>query len=144
MTSAYRTDQIFVQLFVGQNTSRNGQIYMPVIFPGFSWSNLKPGAAKNQIPRLHGEFLWRQAYNAKMAGAKMLKIAMFDEVDEGTAIFKIVSHRGQAPEKGFWLTLDADGDNLPSDWYLKLAGEITRMFHGEIPPKEKMPLPRPH
>ena len=110
----------------------NHQIYMPVIFPGFSWSNLKRNAKENQIPRLRGEFLWRQAYNAKMAGAKVLKIAMFDEVDEGTAIFKVVSHRKEAPDQGHWLTLDADGAELPSDWYLRLAGEITRMFHGDI------------
>ncbi len=119
--------------------ARNHQVYMPVIFPGFSWSNLKPGAAHNQIPRLRGEFFWRQAYNAKMAGAKVLKIAMFDEVDEGTAILKVVSHRSQAPDQGYWLTLDADGAELPSDWYLRLAGEITRMFHGEIAPSPKMP-----
>ena len=117
----------------------NHQMYMPVIFPGFSWSNLKPNAAKNQIPRLGGEFFWRQAYNAKMAGAKVLKIAMFDEVDEGTAIFKVASRRQDAPEQGFWLTLDADGAELPSDWYLKLAGEVTRMFHGEIPPDPQLP-----
>ena len=117
----------------------NHQIYMPVIFPGFSWSNHKPNAKKNQIPRLGGEFLWRQAYNAKMAGAKVLKIAMFDEVDEGTAILKVAPHRKDAPDQGFWLTLDADGADLPSDWYLKLAGDITRMFHGEIPPDPKVP-----
>lgn len=118
----------------------NHQIYMPVIFPGFSWHNLKQNAKENQIPRLGGEFLWRQAYNAKMAGATVLKIAMFDEVDEGTAIFKVVSHRNQAPDQGYWLTLDADGSELPSDWYLKLAGEITKMFHGEIKPTAAMPL----
>jgi hypothetical protein len=117
----------------------NHQIYMPVIFPGFSWHNLKRNAKENQIPRLRGEFLWRQAYNARMAGAKALKIAMFDEVDEGTAILKIVSHRKEAPDQGFWLTLDADGAELPSDWYLRLAGEITRMFHGDIKPDPKVP-----
>ncbi len=68
----------------------NHQMYMPVVFPGFSWHNLKRNAKENQIPRLRGEFFWRQAYNAKMAGAKVLKIAMFDEVDEGTAILKVV------------------------------------------------------
>src|SRR5258707_4445712 len=118
---------------------KNHQIYMPVIFPGFSWSNLRHNNRPTQIPRLRGEFLWREAYNAKMAGAKVLKIAMFDEVDEGTAIFKIVSHRKEAPEQGFWLTLDADGADLPSDWYLRLAGEITRLFHGEIKPDPKVP-----
>ena len=118
---------------------KNHQIYMPVIFPGFSWSNLKRNAKENQIPRLRGQFLWRQAYNAKMAGAKVLKIAMFDEVDEGTAIFKVVSHRKEAPDQGHWLALDADGADLPSDWYLRLAGEITRMFHGDIPADPKLP-----
>jgi len=118
----------------------NHQVYMPVIFPGFSWNNLKKNGRPNQIPRLRGEFLWRQAYNAKMAGAKVVKIAMFDEVDEGTAILKIAPHRKDAPDQGFWLTLDADGADLPSDWYLRLAGEITRMFHGEIKPSAKFPL----
>jgi hypothetical protein len=119
--------------------ARNHQMYMPVVFPGFSWSNLKRSSRQNQIPRLRGEFLWRQAYNAQVAGAKVLKIAMFDEVDEGTAILKVVSHRKEAPDQGFWLTLDADGAGVPNDWYLRLAGEITRMFHGDIQPDSKLP-----
>jgi len=69
----------------------------------------------------------------------VLKIAMFDEVNEGTAVFKAASRRQDAPDQGYWLTLDADGAVLPSDWYLRLAGEITRMFHGEIPPNAKLP-----
>jgi hypothetical protein len=119
--------------------ARNHQMYMPVIFPGFSWHNLRRTSPANQIPRNRGEFLWRQAYNAKVAGATVLKIAMFDEVNEGTAIFKAASRRQDAPDQGYWLTLDADGAELPSDWYLRLAGEITRMFHGEIAPNAKLP-----
>ncbi len=122
-----------------KTAAANHQLYMPVVFPGFSWHNLKRTAKENQIPRLSGEFLWRQAYNAKMAGATVLKIAMFDEVDEGTAILKAVPHRSQAPDQGYWLTLDADGDDLPNDWYLRLAGEITKMFHGEIEANPTVP-----
>jgi hypothetical protein len=125
---AWRTDVLEPDL---QELKKNGQIYMPVIFPGFSWYNLNRDSAKNSIPRNRGEFLWRQAYNARAAGATVLKIAMFDEVNESTAMFKVVSKRTQAPDQGFWLTLDADGADLPSDWYLRLAGEITRAFHGE-------------
>jgi hypothetical protein len=120
-------------------TANQGQLYMPVVFPGFSWQNLKRSGRPNQIPREGGEFLWRQAFNAKTAGARVLKIAMFDEVDEATAVMKVVSERSQAPDQGFWLTLDADGEALPSDWYLRLAREITRMFHGEIEPASTMP-----
>lgn len=120
-------------------TRENKQLYMPVVFPGFSWSNLKKDAKPNQIPRNGGRFLWRQAFNAREAGAGLLKIAMFDEVNEGTAVFKIAPKRQNAPEQGFWLTLDADGKDLPSDWYLRLAGEITRMFHGVTPAHAEVP-----
>jgi uncharacterized protein (TIGR03437 family) len=120
-------------------TDQRGQLYMPVIFPGFSWFNLMKTAPQNQIPRNRGEFLWRQAYNAKAAGARTLKIAMFDEVDESTAMFKLASRRAEAPDQGFWLTLDADGFTLPSDWYLRLAGEITRMFRGQTPLSATLP-----
>ncbi|MBL8234983.1 MAG: hypothetical protein JNL98_41160, partial [Bryobacterales bacterium] len=119
--------------------AKKKQIYMPVVFPGFSWHNLKRDTEGNRIPRLRGEFLWRQAYNAKVAGATVLKIAMFDEVNESTAIYKTAARRQDAPDQGYWLTLDADGADLPSDWYLRIAGEITRMFHGEIPPERKLP-----
>jgi hypothetical protein len=132
----WKTDMLVPDLALAAS---NHQLYMPVIFPGFSWHNLKPDSEKNRIPRNRGEFLWRQAYNAKIAGATVLKIAMFDEVNEGTAIFKVASKRSDAPDQGFWLTLDADGADLPSDWYLRLAGEITRMFHGEITPTQQLP-----
>jgi hypothetical protein len=121
-------------------TKEQGQLYMPVIFPGFSWANLNHDARKNQIPRRGGNFLWKQAVNARQAGASMLKIAMFDEVNEGTAVMKAASKRSDAPEQGFWLTLDADGLNLPSDWYLRLSGEITKVFHGEKKATEEIPI----
>ncbi len=116
-------------------TRANNQLYMPVVFPGFSWHNLKPDTEPNRIPRLGGRFLRRQAENALKAGARMLKIAMFDEVNEGTAIYKLAARRQDAPDQGFWLTLDADGEDLPSDFYLKLAGEITALFHAAARPE---------
>ncbi|MDB5106571.1 MAG: hypothetical protein JWP91_4260 [Fibrobacteres bacterium] len=120
-------------------TKLNGNFYVPVVFPGFSWKNLNAGPA-NQIPRKGGKFLWRQAMNAKAAGAEALKIAMFDEVDEGTAMFKIAPKRADAPDKGYWLTLDADGLDLPADWYLRLAGEITKVFHGTRAVTDTIPI----
>ena len=55
------------------------------------------------------------------------------------AILKAAPRREDAPDQGFWLTLDADGKKLPSDWYLRLAGEITRMFHGQRPADPTLP-----
>jgi uncharacterized repeat protein (TIGR02543 family) len=119
-----------------------GKDYLPVIWPGFSWYNMKSGP-QNQIPRKGGRFLWRQAYNAIEAGANMLYGAMFDEVDEGTAIYKACPKRSMAPVDPYWLTLDADGYDLPSDWYLQLSGLAKKMLNGQIPLSKTMPLVPP-
>ena len=56
----------------------------------------------------------------------MLYGAMFDEVDEGTAMFKIARRRSDAPAGVPLVTLDVDGERLPSDWYLRLAREAQK------------------
>jgi hypothetical protein len=114
--------------------------YIPVVFPGFSWANLYEGNELNSIPRNGGKFFWRQFYNAIDAGCNMVYIAMFDEVDEGTAIFKLAENKSQTPTTGQFVTLDIDGYDLPSDWYLKLAGEATKMLRGDIALSSNIPI----
>ncbi|MBI5526459.1 MAG: hypothetical protein HY897_08995 [Deltaproteobacteria bacterium] len=118
----------------------HGVEYMPVIFPGFSWHNLFPQNPPNQIPRRGGRFYWRQAYNAVSAGTTMIFSAMFDEVDEGTAMMKAAPTQNDVPNEGTFLSLDADGEALPNDWYLRLAGEASKMLRGEIPASTTMPI----
>lgn len=106
-----------------------GKEYMPVVFPGFSWYNLRHGSQpSNAIPRLGGQFLWAQYVQAKLAGATMVYQAMFDEVDEGTAIFKVTNN--PPPPAGGSQFVTYEG--LPSDFYLKLVGQGTRLIRGEI------------
>lgn len=113
----------------------HGKTYMPVIFPGFSWYNLKGGVAAplNAIPRHGGRFLWKQAAGAIAAGAKAIYIAMFDEIDEGTAIFKCAD-RVPAGESPF-LTYEG----CEPDRYLWLSGMIAKMLRKEIEFTETMP-----
>ncbi|WP_462317202.1 hypothetical protein [Marinilabilia sp.] len=69
--------------------NKNDLFYMPVIFPGFSWTNLKKGDVPlNQIPRQKGNILRRQYYYSVSAGAQAIYVAMLDEMDEGILIFK--------------------------------------------------------
>jgi len=123
--------------------------YMPVIFPGFSWANLmiarnQPDKAlSNQIPRRCGRFYWRQVYNAISAGTSMIYGAMFDEVDEGTAMFKVLADRRQLPAAQSFVTLDADGCALPSDWYLQLAGKATGALRSRRPVSPDLPIVPP-
>jgi hypothetical protein len=107
--------------------------YLPVVFPGFSWHNLHPKAPFNQIPRQQGRFLWKQYLEAKQAGATMIYQAMFDEMDEGTAIFKCSND----PPVGASRFLTLEG--LPSDHYLWLTGMGGRLLRGEIRPTEQLP-----
>lgn len=115
----------------------HGKLYMPVVFPGFSWHNLKSAHQKaptDQIPRLGGRFLWTQYVQAKQIGVPMVYQAMFDEVDEGTAIFKVASDVVPDGEgKSVFLSLHG----LPSDFYLKLVGEGTQLIRGEITPEQE-------
>jgi hypothetical protein len=121
------------------NTKSKNIDYMPVVFPGFSWVNLK-GVKFNSIKRNGGKFLWHQMYNAIDAGCNMVYVAMYDEVDEGTAIYKVAENQSQVPSTGKFLTLDADGYKLPSDWYLRLTGEAAKMLRGNIPLTSEIPI----
>lgn len=137
-------------------TKAYGIEYMPVVFPGFSFHNMHrhpyhPGEDDipklNEIPRNGGTFYWRQIYNAVSAfqettsGYAMIKVAMFDEVDEGTAIFKIAPTLDDIPLGIDLVTFDIDeGYNPPGDWYLTLTGEGTKMLRGEIPLTDNLPL----
>ena len=116
-----------------------GADYMPVIFPGFSWFNIHAGPV-NQIPRLAGDFYWRQVYNIKLSGCSMLYTAMFDEVDEGTAMYKMAETSNDLPAGATMVPLDVDGTSLPSDWYLQVGGEAGRMLRGDIPLQSTLPI----
>jgi hypothetical protein len=107
--------------------------YLPVVFPGFSWHNMRPQSPLNQIPRLGGEFLWRQFTAAHSAGATMLYQAMFDELDEGTAIFKTTNN----PPTGDSQFVAEPA--LPSDHYLWLTGQAGKLLRKEIEPTNQIP-----
>lgn len=128
-----------------------------VIYPGFAWSNLKSHqriaperaqsryvsdaafAPQNEIPRLAGEFFWAQAYYVSLLGTGAF-IAMFDEFDEATAIAKAAKNAREIPTDAYFLTLDADGVRVSSDFYLRLAGEATDMIEGRSPVTDTIPI----
>ena len=95
--------------------------YLPVLFPGFSWKNMK-GPTSVSIPRQGGKFLSKQFQATALAGSTSAYVAMFDEMDEGTAVFKCTNQVpiGKSPFETF--------KGLPSDHYLKLCRDGRRMI----------------
>jgi hypothetical protein len=113
---------------------KRGILWLPVIYPGFSWDNLQklpPG--KSLIPRRGGSFLWEQFHALSELGVDSACVAMFDEVDEGTAIFKVTNH---PPTQAHFVTYDG----FPTDWYLRLVGEGSRLLRTRQPISAEIPL----
>jgi len=112
--------------------------YVPTVFPGFSWHNMNPHAQQNQIPRNRGSFYWKEITGAMKEGADMLYVAMFDEVDEGTAILKASKN----PPVGLSNFVKYE-DDIPNDYYLYLTGQAAKMLKKQVPFTETVPPP-PH
>ena len=98
--------------------------YIPVIFPGFRWKNLMAARehpnTSNEIDRLKGQFFEAQGKGLISIGVNMFYVAMFDEMDEGTAIFKCTNNPPVgASDFGTF-------DGMPSDTYLRMAGEFSQ------------------
>lgn len=111
--------------------------YAPCVCPGFSWYNLGKLEFNglpplNQIPRQKGAFYWSQISGAIQSGAKMLYIAMFDEMDEGTAIFKCSGTLPVGPKL-------LDNEGMPSDHYLWLTGKAGEILRGSMALTPRMP-----
>lgn len=68
------------------------------------------------------------------AGAEMIYVAMFDEIDEGTAIFKVSDTPPNSDKAHF-----VNNDGMPSDHYLWLTGLGAKMLRKEIPVSFEMP-----
>jgi hypothetical protein len=107
--------------------------YAPVIWPGFSWANLQNTPSDyNAIPRQGGSFYCFQANGVLGIKPLFVYVAMFDEVNESTAILKAASAKTDTPVGATFLYLNVDGQNLPSDHYLTLSGGINHAMRSRM------------
>ena len=121
---------------------RNNVTYVPCVYPGFSWHNLSryefPDDIKpiGSIPRQGGRFYWQLISTSLLCGASMMYVAMFDEVNEATAIFKVTNTPPVSQDK---VTAFVGLDDQPSDLYLWLTGEAAKMLRKEKPLSFSLP-----
>ncbi|MDR0937796.1 MAG: xylosidase [Mediterranea sp.] len=93
---------------------KEGVEYAPLCYPGSSDRNMHPNNVTN--PRLGGQFLWNQMYHCVKSGAQMIYIAMFDEIDEGTAIYKCLNKS------------DVPGDESDLEYYVAYRNGSYQVF----------------
>ena len=105
-------------------TSSRGQDYATVASPGSSRGSWDK-TLFNSFPRNGGTFFQSQIdYHLQLKGATFFFIAMFDEVQEGTAIYKFAADKSESCQGAQWLTADIDGVKVPGDHYLTMAGHF--------------------
>ncbi len=109
-----------------------GLEYVPLVYPGMSWHNLsifenRTNQVLNAIPRIKGHHYWMMIDTAVNSGATMLYTAMFDEVDEGTALLKCTD---DTPVSDRWKFADYEGAG--SDYYLKLTGMAGELLRSKL------------
>jgi len=119
--------------------------YAPLAYPGFSWFNLSKQEfggkhPLDQNPRQKGAFYWGLLTTAIQSGAKMIYVAMFDEIDEGTAIFKCTNERPANNPPAKFLTYEG----LPADHYLWLTGQAGELLQGKRKPDPRLYLNTEH
>jgi hypothetical protein len=133
--STYTTDLAYC--------NAHGLDYQADAYPGTAFSNTNGSSVspKNQIPRLHGDFMWSQFAGMKNAGVVSVYVSMFDEMNEATGILNCAEDSGSIPAGKYFLTLDADGVHCSSDFYLRLTNDGGKMLKGTIAYTASEPTP---
>ncbi|WP_224018086.1 putative Ig domain-containing protein [Ferruginibacter albus] len=109
----------------------NGIDYQPCVLPG----------DLQEKQRVHGDFMWRQFYNMKRLNCQGIYISMFDEYNEGNQIAKTAENASYIPAGSSFLTLDEDGTAVSADYYMRLSGDGSKMFKGQIALTATRPTP---
>ncbi len=119
------SDGIYTNYFLPDiaECNANGVDYQPCVLPGDN--SLKQ--------RAHGDFMWREFYNAIRAGSQGIYISMYDEFNEGHQICKTAEDASMIPTGSNFIGLSQeDGTVCSSDYYLRLTGDGGKMLKKQI------------
>ncbi|KAJ3558848.1 hypothetical protein NP233_g11416 [Leucocoprinus birnbaumii] len=100
--------------------------YIPTVCPGESRYNAYGANSEslvNLIQRDGGRFLWEQLYSASRLGVRTIIGMSWDDFRVGFALILAIPTRSLLPQSTKFrsLALDADGYDLPSDWYMQIS-----------------------
>ncbi|HEX4336875.1 MAG TPA: glycoside hydrolase family 71/99-like protein [Polyangiaceae bacterium] len=101
----------------------HGIDYQPCVLPGDLQAR----------QRKHGDFMWHQFANMIQIGSDGLYVSMYDEYNEGNQIAKTAATAADVPKGSSFVTLDEDGTECSSDYYLRLTGDGGKMLRKQMP-----------
>ena len=138
-----------------------GMDYNAVVSAGASSRHMrdKPDN-RNLKPRLAGQFFWDQVFEVVKAYdnfevsrglpnrsvPRFLYLAMVDEIDEGTALYKQAEIKAHLPVNSTGdptnalVPLNEDGVHLDADFYLRLSKAAQDMLDDTLRPTKKIPI----
>lgn len=123
-----------------ETTSSRNQGYAPIAYAGYSY---RDSNKINYIKRNAGQFFKAQIdSHLKTPGVTFYYIAMFDEVQEGTAIYKFAANDLESAVGRTFVTASIDGVDCPGDLYLNMAGQYAAAAKGG-PHPSPVPTPSP-
>jgi hypothetical protein len=113
----------------------NNVVFQPVFNSGTHLSGPPPVLpALPWVPRRTGNYLWEQFVRAsKFSNINSAFVAMFDEINEGTQIFKVTS---KPPVERPFLT----NDGATNDYYLRLVSLGAKMIKSHVPITPVIPI----
>jgi hypothetical protein len=113
----------------------NGVTFQPVFNSGTHIAGPPPiPPAVPIVPRRTGNYLWEQFIAAQKTGViNSAFVAMFDEINEGTQLYKVTN---KPPVQFPFLTYDG----ATSDYYLRLVGEGSKMLKTRKPITAIIPI----
>ncbi|KAJ3552781.1 hypothetical protein NP233_g12795 [Leucocoprinus birnbaumii] len=119
--------------------------YIPTVYPGESVYNYDGADSESDInitQRDGGRFLWKQLYSASRLGVRTVIGVSWDDFQLGRVFIPAIPTRNLLPQSTKFrsLALDADGYDLPSDWYMRIVSLAARALHRRNIIPELFPL----
>jgi hypothetical protein len=106
--------------------------FIPLVFPGTTSAG--PPVATQTAPRRDGDFYWEQFAGLSQSGFNTNFVAMWDEVNEATAIMPVSNIPPvQTPE--FYTQ-----DGYPADWYERLTAVGQYYMANNLPVPSTIPI----
>ncbi|KAJ3558847.1 hypothetical protein NP233_g11419 [Leucocoprinus birnbaumii] len=125
-------DKDFITAWLADRGVGRNIDYIPTVCPGQSSYNSDGAKSEsfNRPQRDGGRYLWEQLYSASRLSVQTIIGVSWDNFYFGHALMPVIPTRNLLPQSTKFrsLALDADGYDLPSDWYMRIITDLITLL----------------